>query len=58
VAANGQESLVVVTRPAGVATTKAQPEDFEPMQARSRIYCRSKRRWYLTCLRSGSASCT
>jgi len=50
VVANGQESFVVVTRPAGVVAVKALPEDFEPMQAGSMMYFRSKDRWYLTYL--------
>jgi hypothetical protein len=50
VVTNGQESFVVVTRPAGVVAVKALPEDFEPMQAGSMIYFRSKSRWYLTYL--------
>jgi hypothetical protein len=47
---NGQESFVVVTKPAGVVAVKALPEDFEPMQAGSMVYFRSKNRWYLTYL--------
>jgi hypothetical protein len=50
VLANGQESFVVITRPAGVITVKALPEDFEPMQAGSMMYFRSKTRYYLTYL--------
>ena len=44
VVANGQESFVVVTKPAGIVAVKALPEDFEPMQAGSMIYFRSKGR--------------
>jgi hypothetical protein len=47
---NGQESFVVITRPGGVVTVKALPEDFEPMQAGSMMYFRSKARYYLTYL--------
>src|SRR5512143_1702888 len=50
VVANGQESFVVVTKPAGVVAVKALPEDFEPMQAGSMVYFRSKNRYYLTYL--------
>jgi hypothetical protein len=50
VVANGKESFVVVTKPAGVVAVKALPEDFEPMQAGSMIYFRSKSRYYLTYL--------
>jgi hypothetical protein len=50
VVANGQESFVVVTKPAGVVAVKALPEDFEPMQAGSMVYFRSKGRYYLTYL--------
>jgi hypothetical protein len=50
VVADGKESFVVVTKPAGVVAVKALPEDFEPMQAGSMIYFRSKSRWYLTYL--------
>jgi Family of unknown function (DUF6515) len=50
VVANGQESFVVVTKPAGVVAVKALPEDFEPMQAGSVMYFRSKGRYYLNYL--------
>lgn len=53
VVTNGQESFVVVTRPAGVVTVKALPEDFEPMQAGSMMYFRTRDRWYLTYLDPG-----
>jgi hypothetical protein len=53
VVANGKESFVVVTKPAGVVAVKALPEDFEPMQAGSMVYFRSKDRWYLTYLDPG-----
>ncbi len=47
---NGKESFVVVTKPAGVVAVKALPEDFEPMQAGSMVYFRSKDRYYLNYL--------
>ena len=50
VVANGQESFVVVTKPAGVVAVKALPDDFEPMQAGSMVYFRSKSRYYLAYL--------
>ena len=50
VVANGQESFVVITKPAGVVAVKALPSDFEPMQAGSMLYFRSKDRYYLTYL--------
>jgi hypothetical protein len=50
VVTNGQESFVVVTKPAGVVAVKALPPDFEPMQAGSMVYFRSKDRYYLTYL--------
>jgi hypothetical protein len=50
VVANGQESFVVITKPAGVVAVKALPEDFEPMQAGSMMYFRSKDRYYLNYL--------
>lgn len=50
VVANGQTTYAVVTKPAGLVAVKALPEDFEPMQAGSNIYFRSKSRWYLTYL--------
>ena len=50
VVTNGQESFVVVMKPAGVVAVKALPEDFEPMQAGSMVYFRSKGRYYLTYL--------
>jgi hypothetical protein len=50
VVANGKESFVVVTKPAGVVAVKALPEDFEPMQAGSMVYFRSKDRYYLNYL--------
>ncbi len=50
VVANGQETFVVVTKPAGIVAVKALPEDFEPMEAGSMLYFRSKDRWYLTYL--------
>jgi hypothetical protein len=50
VVTNGQESFVVVTKPAGIVAVKALPEDFEPMQAGSMVYFRSKSRWYLNYL--------
>jgi hypothetical protein len=50
VVTNGQESFVVVVKPAGVVAVKALPEDFEPMQAGSMVYFRSKGRYYLNYL--------
>jgi hypothetical protein len=50
VVTNGQETFVVITKPAGVVAVKALPEDFEPMQAGSMLYFRSKDRFYLTYL--------
>jgi hypothetical protein len=50
VVTNGKESFVVVTKPAGVVAVKALPSDFEPMQAGSMVYFRSKDRYYLNYL--------
>jgi len=50
VVADGKESFVVVTKPAGVVAVKALPADFEPMQAGSMMYFRSKDRYYLNYL--------
>jgi hypothetical protein len=50
---NGQESFVVVTKPAGLVAVKALPADFEPMQAGSMVYFRSKDRYYLNYLDPG-----
>jgi hypothetical protein len=50
VVTNGQESFVVVTKPAGVVAVKALPADFEPMQAGSMVYFRSKDRYYVNYL--------
>jgi hypothetical protein len=50
VVTSGKESFVVITKPAGVVAVKALPEDFEPMQAGSMVYFRSKDRYYLTYL--------
>ena len=50
VVANGQESFVVVTKPVGLVAVKALPDDFEPMQAGSMVYFRSKSRYYLAYL--------
>jgi hypothetical protein len=36
----------VVTKPAGLVAVKALPDDFEPMQAGSTVYFRSKGRYY------------
>jgi hypothetical protein len=47
VVTNGKETFVVVTKPAGLIAVKALPEDFEPMQAGSMVYFRSKGRFYL-----------
>jgi hypothetical protein len=47
---DGKESFVVVTKPAGVVAVKALPSDFEPMQAGSMVYFRSKDRYYLNYL--------
>ena len=41
---------MVVVKPAGVVAVKALPEDFEPMQAGSMVYFRSKGRYYLNYL--------
>jgi hypothetical protein len=53
VVANGKESFVVITKPAGVVAVKALTSGFEPMQAGSMIYFRSKGRYYLTYLDPG-----
>jgi hypothetical protein len=53
VVTNGKESFVVVTKPAGVVAVKALPADFEPMQAGSMVYFRSKNRYYLNYLDPG-----
>ena len=53
VVTNGQESFVVITKPAGVVAVKALPDDFEPMQAGSMVYFRSKSRYYLAYLDPG-----
>jgi hypothetical protein len=50
VVANGQETFVVITKPAGVVAVKALPSDFEPMQAGSMVYFRSKDRYYVNYL--------
>jgi hypothetical protein len=50
VPANGKESFVVVVKPAGIVAVKALPEDFEPMQAGSLMYFRSKNRYYMNYL--------
>ena len=50
VVTNGKESFVVITKPAGVVAVKALPADFEPMQAGSMVYFRSKGRYYLNYL--------
>jgi hypothetical protein len=50
VPANGKETFVVVVKPAGIVAVKALPEDFEPMQAGSLLYFRSKDRYYLNYL--------
>jgi hypothetical protein len=50
VVTDGKESFVVITKPAGVISVKALPEDFEPMQAGSMVYFRSKSRYYLNYL--------
>jgi hypothetical protein len=46
VVTNGQETFVVITKPAGLVAVKALPADFEPMQAGSTVYFRSKGRYY------------
>jgi hypothetical protein len=53
VVTNGQETFVVITKPAGVVAVKALPGDFEPMQAGSIVYFRSKDRYYLNYLDPG-----
>jgi hypothetical protein len=50
VVTDGKETFVVVTKPAGIVAVKALPEDFEPMQAGSMVYFRSKGRYYLAYL--------
>lgn len=50
VPANGQATFVVVVKPAGVVAVKALPADFEPMQAGSLMYFRSKGRYYVNYL--------
>jgi hypothetical protein len=50
VVTNGQETFVVVTKPAGLVAVKALPDDFEPMQAGSTVYFRSKGRYYVAYL--------
>ena len=50
VVTNGQETFVVVTKPAGLVAVKALPSDFEPMQAGSTVYFRSKGRYYVAYL--------
>ncbi len=50
VVTNGKESFVVVTKPAGLVAVKALPADFEPMQAGSMVYFRSKDRYYVNYL--------
>lgn len=47
VVTNGQETFVVVVKPAGIVAVKALPADFEPMQAGSIMYFKSKGRFYL-----------
>ena len=47
---DGKETFVVVTKPAGIVAVKALPEDFEPMQAGSVMYFRSKGRYYVNYL--------
>jgi len=47
VVTNGQETFVVVVKPAGIVAVKALPTDFEPMQAGSIMYFKSKGRFYL-----------
>ncbi len=53
VVTNGQETFVVVTKPAGLVAVKALPSDFEPMQAGSTVYFRSKGRYYAAYLDPG-----
>jgi hypothetical protein len=53
VAADGKESFVVITKPAGIVAVKALPPDFEPMQAGSVMYFRSKDRYYVNYLDPG-----
>ena len=50
VVTNGQETFVVVTKPAGLVAVKALPDDFEPMQAGSTVYFRSKGRYFVSYL--------
>ena len=44
---------MVVTKPAGLVAVKALPDDFEPMQAGSTVYFRSKGRYYAAYLDPG-----
>jgi len=50
---NGQQTYVVVTKPAGLVAVKALPTDFEPMQAGNMTYFRSKGRYYVSYLDPG-----
>jgi hypothetical protein len=50
---NGKETFVVIVKPAGLTIVKALPEDFEPMQAGSIMYFRSKGRYYVNYLDPG-----
>lgn len=50
VVVDGKETFVTVVKPTGLVAVKALPEDFEPMQAGSLIYFRSKERYFLAYL--------
>jgi hypothetical protein len=58
VVTSGQETFVVVTKPAGVVAVKALPDDFEPMQAGSMVYFRSKDRTTSPTSTRAARSCT
>ena len=51
--ADGGESYVVVTKPAGVVSVKALPDDVEPLQKGVVLYFRSKDRYYVSYLDPG-----
>ncbi len=50
IVADGKETFVTVVKPAGLVAVKALPTDFEPLQAGSLIYFKSKDRYYLAYL--------
>jgi hypothetical protein len=53
VVADGKETFVVVTKPAGLVSVKALPDDVEPLQKGSILYFRSKDRHYVSYLDPG-----